>query len=165
MPKRSWTRDYCTIEDGFITCNLCDKRFRYKSATSTVMRHLKNVHLLNNDNDPESSNVPYNGKKRTLIFLTKSSNKSYSYIDLFLLYLHIYFNFLDDDVRKQNIDKLLMNLVTSDSQPFNIVEDKRFKALINFLDPRYNLPSKKTLKKLVKNRDNLKTHVRKRIKK
>lgn len=41
--------------------------------------------------------------------------------------------------------------IVIDLQPFNIVEDKGFRALINYLDPRYNIPSVNTLKTLVIN--------------
>lgn len=41
-------------------------------------------------------------------------------------------------------------MVIKDLQPFSIVEDKGFTELIHFLDPRYNMPNRKTLKALVK---------------
>ena len=61
-------------------------------------------------------------------------------------------NYLDTDNKKfTKIDKLLVDLILLDLQPLSVVEDTGFRALINYLDPKYNIPSRKTVKKLIKN--------------
>ena len=57
--------------------------------------------------------------------------------------------FLDNDERKLKLDKMLVDLIVLDLQPFSIVEDKGFRALINYLDPKYVIPCRKTMKKFV----------------
>lgn len=60
-------------------------------------------------------------------------------------------SFLDTDIKKITTDKLLVDLIVLDLQPLSIVEDTGFRALINYLDPKYNIPSRKTVKKLIEN--------------
>ncbi|XP_051918634.1 E3 SUMO-protein ligase ZBED1-like [Hippocampus zosterae] len=51
--------------------------------------------------------------------------------------------------RKQALDEALVNLVVKDWQPFSIVDDCGFRALVASLDPAYALPSRRALKKMV----------------
>ena len=51
----------------------------------------------------------------------------------------------DDSNRKQEIDRLVLRMMVRDLQPFSVVEDEGFKDLIRGLDPRYNLPSRRTI--------------------
>lgn len=53
--------------------------------------------------------------------------------------------FKSDDIRSKNIDKLIAEMVCLDFQPFSVVENKGFRRLINNLEPRYTIPSRKTL--------------------
>ncbi|XP_076649885.1 E3 SUMO-protein ligase ZBED1-like [Halictus rubicundus] len=63
-----------------------------------------------------------------------------------------YTPYTENDVGKKKIDELILNLITVDLQPFSIVEDIGFKNLLNFLDPKYILPTRKTLKTLLHER-------------
>lgn len=47
--------------------------------------------------------------------------------------------------RKLELDKALVLMVCQDFQPFFIVDDVGFKHFIKLLDPRYELPSRRTL--------------------
>jgi len=49
-------------------------------------------------------------------------------------------------VKKKELDTALMWMICLDFQPYNIVEHKGFRDFVLALDPRYNLPSKHTLK-------------------
>ncbi|KAM9824979.1 E3 SUMO-protein ligase ZBED1-like isoform 2-T2 [Syngnathus typhle] len=51
--------------------------------------------------------------------------------------------------RKQELDEALANMVVKDWQPFSVVDDCGFKALVASLDPAYVLPSRRALKKMV----------------
>jgi len=48
--------------------------------------------------------------------------------------------------RRKQLDGALLQLITTDLQPFSIVEDDGFKAFVHALDPRYILPSKSTVR-------------------
>ncbi|XP_076134518.1 E3 SUMO-protein ligase ZBED1-like [Alosa pseudoharengus] len=51
--------------------------------------------------------------------------------------------------RKKELDDALLNMIVKDLQPFSIVEDEGFRALVKKLDPTYTLPSRKTLKAMM----------------
>ncbi|XP_045451574.1 E3 SUMO-protein ligase ZBED1-like [Melitaea cinxia] len=46
---------------------------------------------------------------------------------------------------KTNLDKLLLNMMAIDCQPFSIVDDEGFKSFVYGLNPNYELPDRKTL--------------------
>ncbi|KAJ8963867.1 hypothetical protein NQ314_005325 [Rhamnusium bicolor] len=48
-------------------------------------------------------------------------------------------------MRKKKIDKLVIEMICKDFQPISVVEDIGFKNLIKELEPRYNLPSRRTI--------------------
>lgn len=50
---------------------------------------------------------------------------------------------------KRNLDKKLLELIVKDMQPFSIVEDSGFRAFVNALNPRYQIPCRQTVKKLM----------------
>ncbi|XP_067293402.1 E3 SUMO-protein ligase ZBED1-like [Pseudorasbora parva] len=52
--------------------------------------------------------------------------------------------------RKKELDEALVNMVVKDLQPFSIVEDEGFRAFVNKLDPTYVLPTRKTVKTMVR---------------
>ena len=50
-----------------------------------------------------------------------------------------------DSVRKRELDARVLDLVTVDMQPLSVVENKAFRRLLNTLDPRYEIVSRKRL--------------------
>ena len=47
--------------------------------------------------------------------------------------------------RKGDLDDALLQMLTTDMQPYSIVNDKGFNKFVNLLDSRYQLPSRKNL--------------------
>lgn len=52
--------------------------------------------------------------------------------------------FKSNDPRATKIDSLIAEMICLDLQPISIVEDEGFLKLLNHLEPRYNVPSRKT---------------------
>ncbi|KAL1246589.1 hypothetical protein QQF64_034552 [Cirrhinus molitorella] len=52
--------------------------------------------------------------------------------------------------RKKELDDALVTMIVKDLQPFSIVEDEGFQELVKKLDPTYVLPSRKTVKLMVR---------------
>ena len=50
---------------------------------------------------------------------------------------------------KTNLDKLLLNMIAIDCQPFSKVDDAGFKAFVYGLNPNYKLPDRKKLSTLM----------------
>ncbi|XP_017795782.1 PREDICTED: histone-lysine N-methyltransferase SETMAR-like [Habropoda laboriosa] len=57
--------------------------------------------------------------------------------------------FLYNNERKLKLNKMFVDLIVFDLQPFVIVEDKGFRALLKYLDPRHAVPCRRTLETLV----------------
>ena len=51
-----------------------------------------------------------------------------------------------DHRKKKEIDQLVLNMIIQDTRPMSIVEDKGFKKLINYLDPRYEMIARSTIR-------------------
>ncbi|XP_063215791.1 zinc finger BED domain-containing protein 4-like [Bacillus rossius redtenbacheri] len=51
--------------------------------------------------------------------------------------------FKPGDTKSANITKLIGKMICLDRQPFSVVEDKGFNALVDHLEPRYAMPSRK----------------------
>ncbi|TWW80940.1 hypothetical protein D4764_01G0007550 [Takifugu flavidus] len=56
-------------------------------------------------------------------------------------------------LRKQELDEALVDFIVKDSQPFTVVSDPGFRALVAKLDPTCTLPSRQTVKAMVERRD------------
>ena len=47
------------------------------------------------------------------------------------------------------LDDALVHMIVKDAQPFTVVEDDGIKAFFHHLDPTYNIPGRKALKRMV----------------
>ncbi|TWW69508.1 hypothetical protein D4764_18G0003140 [Takifugu flavidus] len=54
---------------------------------------------------------------------------------------------------KQELDEALVDFIVKDSQPFTVVSDPGFRALVAKLDPTCTLPSRQTVKAMVERRE------------
>ena len=52
-----------------------------------------------------------------------------------------------DSLKKKTIDKLVINMIVEDTRPLSAVEDKGFRKLIDYLDPRYQMIARSTVGK------------------
>lgn len=51
--------------------------------------------------------------------------------------------FTRDDTRAKAIGNLIMDMMALDDQPFTLVEDRGFTRLVNHLEPRFTMPSRR----------------------
>ncbi|RXN11658.1 zinc finger BED domain-containing 1-like protein [Labeo rohita] len=54
--------------------------------------------------------------------------------------------------RQKELDNALINMIMKDLQTFSIVEDEGFKAFVNKLNSTYVLPTRKTVKTMVRHK-------------
>ncbi|XP_068146076.1 zinc finger BED domain-containing protein 4-like [Drosophila tropicalis] len=104
----------------YAKCRYCTKEYRTSGNTSNLMDHLKRFHSL----------VLQDGKNEVKVDKYFSSGECYN----------------TTSTRKAHIDECLARMVALDLQPFSIVEDVGFKDFVKALDPKYVLPSRRTLK-------------------
>ncbi|XP_075151908.1 E3 SUMO-protein ligase ZBED1-like isoform X2 [Haematobia irritans] len=114
-------------------CRSCGKVYKTSGNTSNLFDHLKRSH-------PTYRTMP----------------KQLTRIDTFFKKSGTYDS---NSERKNALDNALMTMIAIDMQPFSIVEDQGFRELIKCLDPRYSLPSRTTLQKvmMVDKYNNIKT--------
>ncbi len=49
----------------------------------------------------------------------------------------------NDSNKEKELDALVVRMIVEDLQPLSVVKDKEFKRLVNGLNPRYGLPSRR----------------------
>jgi len=133
--QQSWVWEHFQKCDKDIAkCNYCNKKLLCKySSTSGINRHLKEVH-----------SIAKNNKQPKIIKFISSSKTA---------------NPCTPD-NKKKIDRLIANFVTNKLVPIDIVEDKSFKDLINYLAPNYKILTRKSIKlKITETYEQLKQRV------
>ncbi|XP_036344463.1 zinc finger BED domain-containing protein 1-like, partial [Rhagoletis pomonella] len=103
-------------------CTYCGKILKTAAHTTNLTDHLKRIH----PNRLTAEKLPVSTK-----------------LDAFLLRDVQY---PADSKRKEELDKHVMRVIALDVQPFSIVNDTGFRALMHKMDPRYKLPSKTYLR-------------------
>lgn len=51
--------------------------------------------------------------------------------------------------KRKTIDEAVFKMIVTDMQPVSVVEDKGFQSLLHVLDPRYQLPSRKSTMRML----------------
>ena len=131
--KRSWVWDYFTeiAEEGKVECNICKKRFAYKSTTSNMGYHLKENHEQTNSSK----------KRKTEIFD--------DYVDgWFVNDMEIDF---PSPTGTENVSKIhkrdlhLIRFIIHTNQPIALVESESFIDFCRSLNDSYTLPCRQTV--------------------
>lgn len=129
MKSKVW--DYMTKTDSKqVECNICNTALSYKDGSTTILaRHLFRAHQI----DTAISNT---GLKR----------QSASSVNTLSGFLQKKQKLEPSSTRHKEITELIMGMITKDIQPFSLVEDRGFRALTTYLEPRYVIPSRKTFR-------------------
>ncbi|XP_069044158.1 E3 SUMO-protein ligase ZBED1-like isoform X2 [Lepisosteus oculatus] len=106
-----------------LMCSLCGTVLSYHKNTSGMVRHLRVKHAEQYDAAPDGD-----GAARPAPGDPARA------------------------ARKRTLDEALLDVITGDCQPFSLVEDEGFRNFVTLLDPRYALPSRKTLKSMAAGR-------------
>lgn len=127
--KRSMVWNYFVDKgDSIARCNVCKINISFKSGVSNLSKHIQRKHpecLLGREK--ESQQLVHGSFDEQMAPLMTSPE------------------FLRRDCSKIKnvIEDHIMNLFLWDLQPFTIVEDKGFRAMINFAFPNYVIPPRK----------------------
>lgn len=114
-------------------CQLCQKTFSYVSNTTNMLKHLERMH-------PVASKAKRDAREREREVAAKQPKQT-SLADSFAQAVP----YGSDSLKKKQIDRLLVEMIALDLQPLSIVENKGFKRLMKFIDPRYELPSRRSI--------------------
>jgi len=102
-------------------CKICGKTYQTSGNTTNLSCHLKAIHPT-----LTISELPQRQTTSILSFIDKKYETSSD--------------------RKRKLDSALCYYITSDLRPFSVVENKGFRNFVSLLDPRYELPSRTTLR-------------------
>ena len=109
-----------------VYCSKCDEPLNYANGNTSVMKkHLKRKHDC--DVDVMAGSSAGSGTSTIVDAFAKQRK-----LDL-------------KDNRSQQIIKLVANVIVKDMRPLSIVEDQGFTELIQFLEPRFQMVSRKYL--------------------
>lgn len=104
-----------------VVCNICSAELSYKtSTTGSMINHLRNKHsttrMQNTKNQPTIPNMFSQSQPRRC-----------------------------DRNRSEEVTKRIVNLIVKNLLPVSIVETDAFRELVNFSEPEYEMPSRKTI--------------------
>ncbi|XP_030227714.1 zinc finger BED domain-containing protein 1-like [Gadus morhua] len=120
--KRSVAWDHFDLKNGDVHCTHCDAVYKYNSATTTMMYHLKNAHPT---------------------LLAGSSSSSQPTITSVLARRSC------DSQRADKITKGICKFIQTDMLPISVVEGKGFGNLMDIMEPAYHIPSRRTVTRLI----------------
>ncbi len=108
------------------TCSICKKVLCVKDGNTTSMtRHAKSFHKT----EWSDLNEKVKAAQPTIASC-----------------LNVQINYASSSVKRTRINQKLVGLIVKDLQPISIVEDEGFRHYSKELDPRYVLPTRKTLR-------------------
>lgn len=127
LPSTVWQHYEKIFDDNgnciSIKCNYCDQKYSSKSSTTTLNDHWKKKHSKVQPGGVGSIEAAFNNNCQSH---TKLQGEEY---------LDILNNLID--------------WVIADCQPFRVVDDLHFKEFITSLNPRFQIPSRQTLRKKI----------------
>ena len=136
--KRSTVWEFFQRGEKKATCKICQKVFAYYGGTSNLKEHLQHVHPDTQQcaEDPVASPLAATkaGTRPIGSFGVLHSRRSCSH------------------AKATQITELLADWVTDSMRPLNIVNDVRFKNLLQFLEQGYEVPSRTHLRAVIKKR-------------
>ena len=114
---------FTVCEDGRSKCKKCSLKYAKNTSTTTLSKHLSNVHSVQLVAEKESVNADDDddddAEKRPKIKYDKINN--------------------------EEITERLLAWIIDDKQAFSVVENSKFKRLIESLNAAYTLPDRQTV--------------------
>lgn len=132
----------------FVRCNLCQQDYKSSGNTSNLFDHAKRKHPIEfkrlkqtdemlSDEDSESEGTATPPENPVTVKKRRATLKNY------FNRVHKYSNVCE---KKKKLDRLLVNMISTDLEPFSIVEHVGFQRFVRELDNQYELPSRSHLK-------------------
>ena len=131
-------------------CDICKLEMRYSNnSTTNFMRHLRNKHPFELQSYEEYASTA-SGRLGAESSATSSTSiagvsSSMSTAEHSRTSAPSTIKYKPGSARKKEIDACILQLITTDLQPLSIVDNKAFRQLLQKLDPRYPIVSRKQL--------------------
>jgi zinc finger BED domain-containing protein 1 (E3 SUMO-protein ligase ZBED1) len=126
-----WAHFELQVTQKSVKCKICHDVLSYNGSTGTMLNHMKRhpTARTNNQENVQSSILPY------VISNASQTRKC-------------------NNVRKEEIDQLLCEMIVGDMLPLDFVQSPYFLRLIHFLEPEYKVPCVKRFVHLLENKYN-----------
>ncbi|XP_040071607.1 E3 SUMO-protein ligase ZBED1-like [Ixodes scapularis] len=149
MPKSKaeiWDYFVKDATSGYAKCTLCKKEYKTSGNTSNLRDHMKRCHAGSSFHQDREEREPEEvGDSRMAV--AGPSRPKQSKLHLFVAEKATQYG--DQTEKKNKLDKELALMIAKDMQPFSIVTDKGFQGLCHALDPRYKLPSRTQISRVL----------------
>ncbi|GFR90117.1 zinc finger BED domain-containing protein 1 [Elysia marginata] len=148
-------------KDGIATCNICQANLKYRTSTSSLLTHVKSKHPIQLGEvhvekskeftvpSVEEFDVPSSSSAVTAEEKPRKQTHDKPSVQPTLPAAIENRKIYDaSSPRRQELDRILLEMITTDLQPFSVVDDvgfNGFKRYSKALDPRYELPSRTKL--------------------
>lgn len=127
----------------FVKCNLCLQDYKSSGNTSNLFDHAKRKHPVEFDKIMKGKRILSSDEENAHEKQVEPEKKIRRTVKDFFNRQNKYEN---NSERKQKLDRLLVNMICVDLEPFRIVEHSGFQKFVKELDNRYDLPSRGYLK-------------------
>ena len=162
MPFSSIVWQFFNLKaDGIVECRICNHHLkRSHRSTTNLIRHVKVKHPIELEIEEEkrkpstsaasssttsSSETPQSSDGTSKTDTVKSDTPKLKQPTV-LEAVERHHKYRPDDRRKQEIDDLIVNMIIQDTRPMSIVEDEGFLKLIKYLNPRYEMIARSTIR-------------------
>ena len=162
MPFSSIVWQFFNLKaDGIVECRICNHHLkRSHRSTTNLIRHVKVKHPIELEIEEEkrkpstsaasssttsSSETPQSSDGTSKTDTVKSDTPKLKQPTV-LEAVERHQKYRPDDRRKQEIDDLIVNMIIQDTRPMSIVEDEGFLKLIKYLNPRYEMIARSTIR-------------------
>ncbi|XP_005101836.1 zinc finger BED domain-containing protein 4-like [Aplysia californica] len=130
---------------------MCKQNFTYcQRSTSNLVRHVKTKHPIEFETEEESNKrkLQVSRREESTLAITDSTATTSTAPQVqptLQQTVERTAKYKPDSVRKRQLDEHILDLILLDMQPLSVVEQKGFRKLINALDPKYEIISRKRL--------------------
>lgn len=134
MASRSivW-KHFEAFDDSRAKCKICKTVIKTSKNTSNLFSHVKNKHPHESTALEKEKEGPVVKKKKDGTLPTVTSMYAAT------------FPYDKSSAKKQKLDSSLVWMLATDMQPAQVVDDQGFRRFVKDLDPRYELPSRRTI--------------------
>lgn len=135
------------LDSKFAQCKICFKNFSSGSSTSSLLKHLKNLHKINtSSNDDEMQDQSMNSELNSSVDMEGSNNRKRKFPSVERP--------CSDEKYNQLMD-MMIDVVIENNLPLSFIESISFKNLMKEVEPNFKVPCTETLKKKIKYKESL----------
>ena len=119
-------------------CTVCNKDFLYRGGTTNLRVHLQAKHSLIYETPKPKEDLPSTSKQTSLCGFSKPQHCT--------------------EARASAITKRIATMIAIDLRPIRVVEGEGFQNLVNYLEPGYEVPCRKSITSIIHRKHEIAKH-------